>query len=211
MTQEQKGFAVTVAGQYYAGTGRDKLIKSYKAEVFYIPEVVEIAIGRKYVEKQNADGKKIRVSVPDKKSVSGKTAALHVIQRRFLAARLQERYPDYTGFRTCQIIDIKPSVIPAEHVVDITRPVKNMNLVELKTICAMESLNTNPSMFADLDDARSAVASELAENRKKAGARRLVDEKPVEDAPVGVGASYGAVTSDDGVPTDEEDPAAGLM
>jgi hypothetical protein len=66
----------------------------------------------------------------------------------------------------------------------------------------MESLNVNPAMFADLDDARSAVEQELKTAKR---------ERPTEAAPVGVLSSVGAVTADDGVPTDEEDPAAGLM
>jgi hypothetical protein len=200
---KQPGYQVTCGGQYYAGTGRDKLVKTFKSEVFYIPQVVEIAIGRKYVEKAGPNGTKTRISVPDRKTVNGLKAAQHIIQRRLLAARLTEKYVDFTGVRTCQILDSKQvAEIPAEHIVDTTRPVKNMNLVELKTICAMESLNVNPAMFADLDDARSAVEQEL---------KTVKRERPTETAPTGVLVSAGAVTADDGVPTDEEDPAAGLM
>lgn len=200
---EQSGFKVTVAGQYYSGTGRDKVVKMYKGEVFYIPTVVDIAIGRKFVETTNAQGKKVKTSVPDKKRVSGKGAALHVIQRRLLRNRLASKYQDFAGFRTCQIVDVQPCTIPADQVIDTTKPISQMTLDELVSIVAMESLDTNPQMFADLDDARAAVAMEL---------KRPFVQKPVSDeAPEGVLTASGAVSADDGVPTDEEDPAEGLM
>lgn len=209
-TQQTMGFKVTCSGQYYAGSGRDKQLKMFKQEVFYIPQTVEIAIGRKFIEKLNKDGKKIKISVPDKKTVSGKAAAQHVIQRRLLGTRLAEKFEDFAGVRTCQILDIRPSAIPAEHIIDITRPVEQMTLNELKTLVALESLDTNPAMFADLEDARMAIAQELREKKGK-GRPALAPDPDEAEVPAGVTASSGPVSSDDGVPIDEEDPAAGLM
>lgn len=209
-----KGFRIIVTGQYYAGAGREKVLKVYKSETFYIPETVEIVNGRDIVMKDLPNGKKVKTTVPRKQTVSGAKAASHVIQRRYLAARLTDKYPDYAGFRTCQIVDIQPvAEIPAGELVDLSKPVNQMNLYELNVLCATESLVSKPSMFADLQDARLAIIAERKENGVKepsARAQTLVNNDDA-DAKAGIKVASGPVTSEDGVPIDEEDPMESLL
>lgn len=206
---EKPGYKITVSGQYYAGVGKDKQIKTFANEVFYIPLTVKVQNGRKFVE-QIVAGKKTRVSVPIVQEVNGLRAAQHVIQRRFLAARLSEKYTDFSNIRLCQIVDQQNAMVPADQLIDVReKPIKSLTLGELKTLCSMESLSTQPGAFANLDDARAAVAAEL----RTAGGASLPKAvaAPVEAEDDGIRRSEGAVTSDDGVPIDEEDPAASLM
>lgn len=204
MGEPRKGYAVTVAGQYYAGNGRDKSLRTFAPEVFYIPETVEIVNGRKFIEKV-VNGQKTKVSVDNKQIVNGLKAAQHIIQRRFLSTRLSEKYPDYTNFRECRIIDTKSCIIPEDALIDVSnKPIKSMTLPELKVLCAMESLSTQPGAYASLDDARAVVEAEMN------AAKKPTAPIPVSE-PVGVTVSDGPVTSEDGVPVDNEDPAADLM
>ena len=208
---DKKGYNVTVAGQFYAGSGKDKQLRAFKSEVFFIPETVEISIGRKFVEKLNADGKKIKVSVPNKKTVNGLKAAQHVIQRRLLGDRLSEKYEDFAGVRTCVILNYKRTTMPADQVMDLEKPIDEMSKQGLRTICALESLNTDPNIFASLDDARQAIKMELGQIKPEDAYAPVEETTLPTDGEEGVTESVGAVSSSDGVPTDNEDPAEGLM
>lgn len=230
----KRGYAVTVSGQYYSGSGRDKMLKVFSNEKFYIPEVVEIVNGQKYIfmkDPSDPSGKRqLKKAVPNKQTVNGLKAALHVIRRRLIDARLAEKYQDYTNVRTCFIVDQKPCLIPDSEIVDIKKPILEMSLTELNMLCASESLMTVPKMFASLDDARQAVSGEM---KQKTGVSRntltvgntltvvptFEEESYVqpettgvsEPETAGVSESSGEVTSEDGVPVDEEDPAASLI
>lgn len=220
MVDGKRGYKISVSGQYYAGAGREKMLKVFSNEVFYIPETVEIVNGQKYVYskdlKDPSGRRQVKKAVPNKQTVNGLKAALHVIRRRLLDARLSEKFPDYTGVRTCYIVNQAPCFIPASEIIDLKRPIAEMSLAELNMICAAESLITVPKMFASLSDARAAVAGELqaktlARRPLRAEQESYPADEPTETATDGVLESSGEVTSDDGVPVDDEDPAANLI
>lgn len=234
----KRGYRVTVSGQYYSGVGREKVIKTFRGEVFYVPETVEITNGRKFQFTKDKQGNKVKTSVPNRMVVNGLRAAQHIIQRRLLHSRLaanSEKYPGYTAFRTCTIMNSEgPLPIPADQLVDLTKPVSAMTLTELHALCAAESLVNKPEMYGSLDDARQAIAQELRESRKSASpaVRAPLDESsssaassqvaghldPADDPDAGITQIDGERPANldpdlggDEVPIDNEDPAASLM
>lgn len=208
------GFDVTCRGQYYASSGKDRLLKVFGPVTFFLPEYVEIPNGKKKTEKM-IDGVKRTVHEPQTKrsSVAVDNVALWVIQRRLLPTWLAENHPDQVGFRTCQVTPggMKRVQRPASQVINLDKKVTEMSMQELAAFCRMKNLNVPVSAFKDVVEARAAVIAEMDPASGAAEAAAALPPVREAEVPTGVVAKSGAVSSEDGIATDEEDPAADLI
>jgi len=202
------GYNCVVRGTFHAASGKDRVLKTFGPATFFLPEYVEIPNGKKKSEVIVNGAKRIVIqSLTKKSSVAADNVALYIVQRRLLPTWLAENHPDAIGFRTCSITPggMKRVQRPESELVNLDRPVDQMSLQELTAFCKMKNLNVPVSAFKDVHEARVAVLAEM----DPASAPPLVSTEP--QAPEGVDAKYGAVSSSDGIPTDEEDPASDLL
>lgn len=218
MAEQQKtkmipGYEFVVRGQYYSAKGRERKLKSFGPFTFFLPETVEVVTGRAIVTKK-VDGKPVKSSEQIISKLNAVRCANHVIQRQLLPVKLAEKHPDATTFRTCRIISTKRVLRPETDFINLAdRDVMAMSIPELKQFCKLKGLDVQPTAFSDVEDARLAVQDELmliamSATPEDAPAGDTTTEEP-ENA--GITTSDGEVTSGDGVPVDEEDPAKNLI
>jgi len=206
MVEEKKvpAYEVTVKGQYYASSGRDRFLKTYGPEKFLLPEVVEIVTGRKEVKKK-VEGQQVKRFEIVKSRLNALRCAQHVIQRQLLPDRLSEKHPACVSFRTCSIVaSVRVMVNPSELSIFSTnaKSVDEMSLSELSQYCRIHALSVPVSSFKDVKDARRAVMeadSETSETRVR------------PEEPGGIQEKAGEVSSADEVPVDQEDPAESMI
>ena len=205
--QKTPGLEVTVRGQYYCNIERGKALKIYKNEIFHLPETMIIKTGMETYIK-TVDGRKIKRARVKKEKVSTRVWLKHIVFRLCLPARLKEKYEDYSGVRTCIIENIKRiAELPESELGELlAKDIKTMSLTDLLRFTTTEGISVPLDSFADLDDARQAVADEYD---KAQMAEKGIETSVVgtEEAPLG-GANSESIepdketVGDDGVPTE---------
>lgn len=166
------GYAFTVEGQYYGRDGRERTRKFYDPEVFYLPEVVSYVEGRKWDHVLNAEGKKVRVSVPNVKKANAVRVALYLIKNFYMPLRLKEKYEDSRGLHTAEITLTEKVNINAAKYQDIhTMKIKDMKESDLMQFVLLKDLNVELSGFSGLGDKKRAVAKayKVKQDAKKHG------------------------------------------
>lgn len=159
-----RAYEVTVRGNYYAASGKDRLLKVFGPVTFTIPETVKIPNGKKRVPKKEG-GKTISVVEQQyaDRSVTVPNVALYVVQRQLLPPWLAANHPDSVSFRICAIVPggLRPVMKPASEVNILIKPVMEMSVAELVIFCKMHQIPVEPSAFGSTNDAREAVQYEL--------------------------------------------------
>jgi hypothetical protein len=207
-------YEATVRGQYQSADGKSRVLRTFGPVTFVLPEYVDIPNGKKRVNK-TVDGSIVQSWEPQfkKSAITTENVALYVVQRRLLPSWLADHHKDCVVFRTCAIVPggLRRVMRPAKDAQVLDKPLDQMSIPELASFCKVRGLNVQVSAFGNVVDAREAVKYEL-EMGGTAAPMAADAVLPTEDSvPAGVLASSGPVTSADSVPTDEEDPAAGLM
>lgn len=215
-------YEVKVRGQYQAADGKNRILKTFGPVSFILPEYVQIPNGKKRVEKI-VNGHKLQNWEPQfkKSAVTVENVALYIVQRRLLPPWLAENHPDCVTFRTCSIVPggLRRVMRPEKETLVLDKPIEAMSLQELIIFCKNKNINLALAAFSDVKDAREAVLYELdllAEAKKNGQTETESEEETThddenDDKKHGIKTSRGAVTSEDGVPTDNEDPAEDLL
>lgn len=202
--KQQVAYEVTVRGNYYAASGKDRLLKTYGPVTFTLPEKVEIPNGKKRIEKDLGGGKKSAEVVQMFKTVpvTDENVALYIVQRKLLPTWLADNKADCVTFRTCQVIPngIRRVIVPAEKVVVLKKEIKDMSMQELKAFAKLNNLPVDPNMYGSVQEARQAVKDEME-------FKALAGEVPATDGTTQPDPD-GAVITDEKIP---DDPADSLI
>jgi hypothetical protein len=203
----------TVQGEYRAMSPNGVVLKHYKSEVFILPEIVEYVSGVVSVDKV-VDGKTVKRSEPKISRSNATRVAQHVILRYHLPVRMKEKYPDFKSVRTMEIFKKQKVKVDPSQLNNLSEtPIQDMTESDLMQFCAMNDLSVNLDVYGDLADKKIAVETEW--NKKSKSKKAIArSENPDEEAlsePEGIFVSEGRVSSNDGVPIDDEDPAEALL
>lgn len=172
----QAGYEITCSGQYYASQDRNRVIKTFSNEVFFLPEFSTIRTGYEWKETKQG-GHTIKRSVPKVERVNSLQWASHLIQRYFLPARLASKYPDFTRFRICTITNTR-RVTKEMATADLREEkIGEMTIEQLRALCALKAVSLPLDNFADIKDARIAVRDELS-NLKLAERKKNPEPEP---------------------------------
>jgi len=207
-------YECTVRGQYQAQDGRNRILKTFGPVTFILPEYVEIPNGKKRVNK-TVDGTVVQTWEPQFKrcAITTDNVALYIVQRRLLPTWLATAHTDCATFRTCSIVPggLRRVMRPAKDAQVYDKPVSEMSLQELVSFCKTRQLSVQVLAFTDVKEAREAVLYELEVTGLAKPSGKSTPAPAQEEVPAGVVAKAGAVSSADGVATDQEDPALGLL
>jgi len=83
--------------------------------------------------------------------------ALHTVQRTLLDERLRSKYPDYAGWRTCTIVDIKAVKEEFTPTGNFTKPIEEMSLSELVIFGVEHDLPIKADEYGSVAQARRAM------------------------------------------------------
>lgn len=162
----QTGYELSVVGRYFSRAEKGKSLKNYGPEVFFLPSEMEIQTGYKW-EETVTDGHKIRRAVPKKERVNSLAWANHILKKYFLPTRLAEKHPDFVALQTQQIISSKKAERESAAISDVRKmKISDMSVPQLKELCIFEGLMLIFDSFPTVEDARRAVAMELAAKQK---------------------------------------------
>lgn len=220
-TGTKKGYEFTVQGKYYAENehGRSSL-KFYKKEKFILPEIVTYVLGSKweYYTVNNPNGKdKIekKRSVPNVKRQNALMCFKYVLKNYYLEERLKTKYPDYIRFQTYQVVSRKEVTLDEDMLkaFRLDGDIQEMNESQLIQYVAIKDLSVDLKNYFDVADKKYAVeqALEEATNDRPGIDRPLTQEEQDLLPPEGVMLSTGQVSSEDGVPIDDEDDMAAFQ
>jgi hypothetical protein len=189
MSEMIEGFNVTVRGQFYRASGRNRTVGVFGPVTFFLPPTVTIPNGKKKI-KYKIDGQEVfrHEQQFKRESILTPNVALYVVQRRLLPTWLAENHPDSVRARTCSIIPggIKKAIRPAADAVGLDKPVKDMSLQELEAFCKLKGIILDLTAFTrsengEPNEAREAVQYELdvlTENKRTAKAGENGTEPP---------------------------------
>lgn len=199
------GFDVTVRGQAYVAHGKDRTISTFGPITFFLPEKVEIANGKKKIEKTVGKRKTVTWE-PQTKHVSTlvENVALYVVTRRLLPEYFRTNMPEASGVRTCSIVPggIKAARKPQSMALSTDKPVAEMTLPELKVYAKLRDLTLDLSNFTDPKSAREAIQYAIEEKKRAAEEASKAPEAPPEPIDPNAPSFAHVVPS---VQTDEDD------
>lgn len=201
------GLEITVRGNYFcpSSVGRGRALKTFKDEIFYLPETMIIQTGyERYVKL--VDGRRILRTRPKKEKVSTRGYLKHIIRRLCLPARLKEKYEDFQKVREFKIEQVKRILkMPKSDELNLDPAnLRKMSLSELTAFMFQEGIQVPIDSFADIDDARQAVLDEFEKVKKAEKDIPVTTEvvppaKPFGDSPIEDESNFEEKTGEDGV------------
>lgn len=203
--QSVPGYEIKVTGEYYLkdpNTGM-KSIKQFKAETFYLPEIVTYVEGREKLEKV-IDGRSVTTTIPKRVKGNASRVGLHIIRRYYIESVLKEKYPGFTGVKTCEIFNKKKVGIDPHTISNLDgKPIQDMTEAELKQFVMLSDINLVLSQYGDLGDKKNAVERALQKKKQEdiaAGKTEAMTREEQNLLPV------------DGIKSDaDEDPLGSLL
>lgn len=171
------GYEITVNGTFFASQDRNKVLRTFGNETFFLPEFSTIRTGYMWKETKQG-GHTIKRSVPKMERVNSLQWASHIVQRYFLPARLAAKYKDFVRFRTCVIVNTKRVAKEMDAASDLREEnIATMTLEQLRALCALRAVALPLDSFADINEARTAVRDELS-NLKLAERKQSTAPEP---------------------------------
>jgi hypothetical protein len=170
----KSGYEITCSGTFFATQDRNKVLRTWGPETFFLPENMTIKTGYVYKEVK-VGGHPIKRAVEKKETVNSLQWASHIIQRYLLPSRLASKHKDFVRFRTCVITNTKrvtKAVDPAEDLDE--KNIGTMTLEQLRTLCAIKAMPVPLDDFADIEEARIAVRNDL-QNLKLAAKANIAE------------------------------------
>lgn len=183
----RSGYEITASGTFFAAQDRNKVLRTWGPETFFLPEFSTIKTGFKWQETKRGDIV-IKRAVPKIEKVNSLAWASHLIQRYYLPARLAAKHKDFVRFRTCVITNTKRVTKEIAVSSDLREEnIPTMTLEQLRTLCAISAVAIPLDDFADIAEARKAVQDELQNiklaQRKKSSSPALEPNEEPEAEP----------------------------
>jgi len=235
------GYKVTVSGQYRAVTERGKVIKPFRNLEFIIPEQTTYSPGRKKIKKMVnghpiETSIPLRATVNSLRIVKSLLAGRFLPDK---LRELHDDYASLREFEIMSQVRIRVDDHLVRDFTKVK--IRDMTAPELNQFHALHDLNCVLGSYSTLSDKKVAVEREYqarvakdladAEDRNETesltepqGVMVLEEDPRLAVSPSGGGGTRkprkggakiqemsGAVTSSDGVPVDEQDPAASLL
>lgn len=146
------GYEIRVEGEFYSKNASGvKTINQYDVMSFDLPEIITYVDGREKIE-TITDGKASTRSIPKVHKGNATRVGLHIIRRYYLQSALKEKYPGFTGIRTCEIFSITP-----KRVAPSNKKIQDMTASEVKQFVMLSDLNMELSAYGDLGSMKNAV------------------------------------------------------
>jgi len=208
-TPTKKGYEFTVQGKYYAENEHGKnSLKFYKALKFVLPEISTYVIGKKWEYYKGPDGVEKKRAIPNVKRQNTLMCYKYMIKNYYLDVKLAETYPEYIRFQTFQVTKKKEVRLTAKVMKEFSvgGPIEDMNEAQLIQFIAFKDLNVDLQNYFDLADKKIAVEHAVAEaaSDRPGIDRPMTQEEKDLLPPEGVSVLRGEISSEDGIPSDDE-------
>ena len=180
-TKSVAGYKIIVNGEYFIqdpNTGV-KSIKFYKGESFDLPEIVTYVEGREKIEKI-VNGRAVTTTKPKVLKGNASRCGLHIIRRYYIQHVLKEKYPGYTGVKTCRIFS-KERIKMAPQKKLTPAGILKMEEAELRQFVILNDINIELSQFGDFGDMKNAVIRAYAQKQADDQLAGKTDAMAVEE------------------------------